>query len=127
MCAAYTLDTTLPMTATPSAPPTWRVVSLTAEPTPAFSRGSEPITDSVAGAIVMPMPDGHQAEQADHEQVRRVAWMNDSDSSAAAMISRPAVTTRFVPTRSTTRADSGATTIIVRAYGIIRTPAPRGL
>ena len=46
----------LPMTATPSAPPTWRVVSLTAEPTPAFSRGSEPITLSVAGAIVRPMP-----------------------------------------------------------------------
>ncbi len=50
------LDTTLPMTATPRAPPTCRVVSLTADPTPAFSRGSEPITDSVAGAIVMPMP-----------------------------------------------------------------------
>ena len=44
------------MMATPRAPPIWRVVSLTAEPTPAFSRGSEPITDSVAGAITMPMP-----------------------------------------------------------------------
>ena len=44
------------MIATPSAPPTWRVVSLTAEPTPAFSRGSDPITDSVAGAMVIAMP-----------------------------------------------------------------------
>ena len=42
--------------ATPSAPPVVRVVSLTAEPTLAFSTGSEPITDSVAGAIAMPMP-----------------------------------------------------------------------
>ena len=56
MWAAYTLETTEPMIATPRAPPTCRVVSLIAEPTPAFSRGSDPITDSVAGAIVMPMP-----------------------------------------------------------------------
>ena len=56
MRAAYTLDTADPMIATPSAPPTWRVVSLTAEPTPALARGSDPMTDSVAGAIVMPMP-----------------------------------------------------------------------
>ncbi len=44
------------MIATPSAPPTWRVVSFTAEPTPAFASGSEPMIDSVAGAIVSPMP-----------------------------------------------------------------------
>ena len=53
--------------------------------------------------------------------------MNDSNARAEATISRPVVTTRFVPRRSTTRADSGATTIIVRAKGIIRTPAPSGL
>ena len=46
----------MPMTATPSAPPTWRVVSLTAEPTPALTSGSEPMIDSVAGAMVRPMP-----------------------------------------------------------------------
>ena len=52
----YIDDITLPTIATPSAPPTWRVVSFTAEPTPAFARGSEPMIDSVAGAIVRPMP-----------------------------------------------------------------------
>ncbi len=45
-----------PITATPSAPPVWRVVSLTAEPTPALALGSEPMIDSVAGAMVRPMP-----------------------------------------------------------------------
>ena len=40
----------LPTTATPSAPPTSRLVSFTAEPTPAWSRGSEPMIDSVDGA-----------------------------------------------------------------------------
>ncbi len=44
------------MTATPSAPPTWRVVSFTAEPTPALPRGNEPMIDSVAGAMVSAMP-----------------------------------------------------------------------
>ena len=44
------------MIATPSAPPTWRVVSFTAEPTPALPSGSEPMIDSVAGAIVSAMP-----------------------------------------------------------------------
>jgi hypothetical protein len=52
----YTLATIDPMIATPRAPPIWRVVSLTAEPTPALARGSEPITLSVAGAITRPMP-----------------------------------------------------------------------
>ena len=46
----------LPMMATPSAPPTSRLVSFTAEPTPALSRGSEPMIDSVAGASARPMP-----------------------------------------------------------------------
>ncbi len=44
------------MTATPRAPPIWRVVSFMAEPTPAFSGGSEPMTASVAGAMTSPMP-----------------------------------------------------------------------
>ena len=33
-----------------------RVVSLTAEPTLSLSSGSAPMTESVAGAIAMPMP-----------------------------------------------------------------------
>ena len=55
---------TLPMTATPSAPPAWRVVSLTADPTPAFAFGSEPMIDSVAGAMIRPMPDAEQEPHA---------------------------------------------------------------
>ena len=45
-----------PSTATPTAPPTWRVVSLTAEPTPALARGSEPMIESVAGARMFAIP-----------------------------------------------------------------------
>ena len=47
---------TLPITATPSAPPTWRVVSLIAEPTPARAAGTDPMIEAVAGAINRPIP-----------------------------------------------------------------------
>ncbi len=46
----------LPSTATPRAPPSSRVVSFTAEPTPALFGGSEPMIASVAGAITRAMP-----------------------------------------------------------------------
>ena len=46
----------LPRIATPSAPPICRVVSFIAEPTPALASGSEPMIDSVAGTIAVPMP-----------------------------------------------------------------------
>ena len=38
MSREYALPMIEPMTATPSAPPTWRVTSLMAEPTPALPR-----------------------------------------------------------------------------------------
>ena len=42
--------------ATPRVPPTSRVVSLTAEPAPALSRGSAPMIASVAGLAVRARP-----------------------------------------------------------------------
>src|SRR5437764_3296867 len=48
--------TRLPSTATPTAPPSSRVVSFTAEPTPALCSGSERMMAPVDGAVVMPMP-----------------------------------------------------------------------
>ena len=47
---------TEPITATPSVPPTSRVVSLTAEPAPAVSRGRAPMIASVAGPDTRPSP-----------------------------------------------------------------------
>jgi hypothetical protein len=46
----------LPTTATPNVAPKSRVVSLIADPTPAFARGTTSMIDSVAGALVNPMP-----------------------------------------------------------------------
>ena len=47
---------TLPITATPRVPPSSRVASLTADPTPAWRVEIAPMIDSVAGAEVRPMP-----------------------------------------------------------------------
>ena len=53
---AYSDAYTLPSTATPRVPPSNRVASLTAEPTPALAFGTTPMIASVAGALVRPMP-----------------------------------------------------------------------
>src|SRR3954447_26502178 len=50
------VDRTEPRMATPTAPPTMRAASFIAEPTPACSAASDPMIDSVAGAIAVPMP-----------------------------------------------------------------------
>ncbi len=47
---------TEPTIATPSVPPSSRVVSLTAEPAPAFPAGSAPMIASVAGPVVSAGP-----------------------------------------------------------------------
>ena len=55
--AAVNFDASrLPSTATPSAPPSSRVVSLTAEPTPALRSGSDAMIPVVDGAIDRPIP-----------------------------------------------------------------------
>src|SRR5512132_4033902 len=40
----------------PSEPPTWRMLLITAEPTPALSTGTDPIAAAVVGAIVIAIP-----------------------------------------------------------------------
>ena len=52
----YAELSTDPTMATPSVPPTSRVMSLTAEPAPAFPAGSAPMIASVAGPVVNASP-----------------------------------------------------------------------
>src|SRR6516164_11505789 len=52
----YTDDITLPSTAMPSAPPSSRDRSLTAEPTPDLARGTDDMMSVVDGALVWPPP-----------------------------------------------------------------------
>ena len=55
-CAAYTEENSEPTTATPRVPPSSRVASFTADPTPARAGGSTSRIDSVAGVEIRPMP-----------------------------------------------------------------------
>ena len=115
------------MMATPRAPPTWRVVSFTAEPTPALASGSDPITESVAGAITSPIP---AARITNRHAMSKYAVSTRSpviNRSARAASPRPSATVNFEPKRSTTRELVGATTIIVTAYGNRRMPDSSGV
>ena len=113
---------TLPMTATPTAPPTCLVVSFTADPTPALARGKDPMIDSVAGAMVNASP---------HAVITMRHTMSAYDESPCVPVRRsrptvvsviPAATTYFVPKRSTRRFEFGATIIIGIAKASNRTP-----
>src|SRR2546429_7668807 len=48
--------TTAPMIAMPSEPPTWRMLLMTAEPTPALATGTDPIAAAVVGVITSAIP-----------------------------------------------------------------------
>src|SRR5215204_3444275 len=120
MWLAKMLETSLPMRATPTAPPIWRVVSLTAEPTPALSRGNDPMIDSVAGGIVNPMPTDIRKNGMIAIGYGVSTARNDSDNRAKVTTHRPNVITRFDPWRSTMRAENGAAIIMPNAYGIKR-------
>jgi hypothetical protein len=78
------------------------VVSLTAEPTPAWAAGSEPMIDSVAGATAKPMPramillattSGPYPECEVEVVIHIRQW---------AMVAGPVVTTILVPIRAAT-------------------------
>ena len=73
---------TLPSTATPSAPPACRVVSFMAEPTPAFSFGTEPMIDSVADGIAIDIPP-------DMHTRPRAMWTYEESARTVARISSP--------------------------------------
>src|SRR4029079_9271206 len=98
------------------------VVSFTADPTPALASGSEPMIDSVAGALVRATPqDRSTRRQASTEYVESAVR---NDSRIRPMVDRlmPAATTYFVPNRWTNRGESGATIIIGMATAKSRRP-----
>src|SRR3954453_21120930 len=96
---AYEDATTDPTTATPSAPATCRATSFIALATPAFSTGTAPMTESVAGPMIQPIENAPTQNQTPSGQygisgVHMVEVSNVRPSPA-----RPAATTRADPTR----------------------------
>src|SRR3954451_20333804 len=106
----------------PIAPPVWRVVSLTADPTPAFPSGSEPMIDSVAGAIVSPTPSPRSSRTAAPATNDDITVFDPYNTIAVAVTQMPMTTTRSVPHRNTNRGALGAASIIPTATGIAMSP-----
>src|SRR5580765_3547346 len=123
-CAAYTLEKYDPTTATPRVPPSSRVASLTADPTPARAGGRTSRIDSVAGVEIAPMP-----------RPMRTIWGTitvpyaastptvEIHRNAVPKRSRPVVTTALVPIRGASRAPRTEATAMLRATGRVRVPA----
>ena len=100
---------TEPRTATPSARPTWRIVLLTAEPTPAFSRGSDDMIDSVAGGMTLAMPTPWMKKTRSRTQIGVVAPTKmNADQRRASTSARPVAATALAPNRLHHRARCAA-------------------
>src|ERR1700758_5579939 len=118
---------TLPTIATPRVPPSSRVVSLTAEPTLALSALSEPMIDSVAGAVANPSPPPSNSIWAAVWLYGVPASTVDAHASPAANMTNPPATTAVVPTFSTIRGPTTLATAIENATGRSRTPGSKAV
>ena len=106
-----------PKMPTPSAPPTWRTVSLMADPTPAWESGSAAMTASVAGAIVFAPPIPNRNSETPATQYAVVTSRPDSAVTAVPRMSRLRVTVHFVQMRPTSMALMGAPNMNPMAIG----------
>ena len=110
----------------PSAPPTSRVVSLTADPTPALLGGSEETMASEPAGIRVAIPAARKiiASATTGYDVSRPTVARIANPMAWTV--KPAVMAPRFPMASTSFGLRGATTIIVMTNGNIRTPASIG-
>src|SRR5215510_11542080 len=113
----------LPSTATPSVPPISRVVSFTAEPTPALAGGRDDRIDSVAGAAADPSPNPIRIIAVAITGYGVETSLVEAIANPAAMNRRPVATTSLVPMRCTTLGEVTAAATIANANGSVRTPA----
>ena len=124
---AYCDVTTEPRTATPSAPPSSRVVSFIAEPTPARPSGTDDMISVVSGVMVMAMPERQRddrrvdveqrAVDADGREQRQAEWRSSRGRRA------PRGRRRSGPTTFGTR---GATVMMMKANGSWSRPDSSG-
>ncbi|NBP42107.1 MAG: hypothetical protein EBU68_04900, partial [Actinobacteria bacterium] len=95
---------TLPIIATPSVPPTSRLVSFIAEPTPAISRGNDPMTDSDDGLVTSARPHAIKTMLLTiGPKYAESASCVPTQMNASPINRRPIGTMRFGPKRSASR------------------------
>src|SRR5580704_14730470 len=127
MRGAYDEAKTDPKPATPSVPPSSRVVLFTPAAAPRCSSGTEPMTASVAGAVIDDSPRASNTMAATiGPQYAVFASELKADTTRPPPIrSNPAVTTTRAPIRSATTAATGVTTAATTANGSVCTPADK--
>ena len=116
----------LPKTAMPSAPPTSRVVSFMAEPTPALASGTALMMLPVAGAAVIAIPEARSTRATARTTygVSVPTWLKTAMPSPT--MKRPRAIVRPLPMRSASGALRGETTMNVAAIGSVARPASSG-
>ena len=105
------------MIAIPSEPPTWRMLLMTAEPTPAFATGTAPIAAAVVGAIVVASPKPPTSRPGRMFQKDELASSVPKRISETASRVIPAPMSQRAPTRSEKRPAIGATRMIRTVSG----------
>ena len=101
----------------PSEPPTWRMLLITAEPTPALSTGTELIAAAVVGAIVIaiPTPPTTSPGKMSHHVDCASSVANSSSEPVKSVI--PAPISQRGPTWSESFPAAGATNMIRTVIG----------
>ncbi len=122
IAAPYEPANRLPSTAMPSAPPTSRVVSLTADPTPNWSGGSEPMIASVAGVMARPMPAAEMNRMPAIIRSLLFSFTRAIEARPPAMIRRPRVVVILAPKRLVMAALMPAAMATPSAIGMNRNP-----
>ena len=105
------------MIAIPSDPPTWRMLLITADPTPAWATGTEPIAAAVVGAIVIAIPNPPTSRPGRMSQNDEFASSVPNRSSDPVSSVIPATIGHRGPIRSVNRPANGATMMISRVIG----------
>ena len=114
-----------PKTATPSVPPSSRVVLLTPAAAPRCSSATEPITASAVGAVMeeRPRASSTMATTIGPQYAVPASELKAATTNPPPMSSSPTVTTRRVPTLRATTAAIGVHTAATMANGSVCRPA----
>src|SRR6185437_4387602 len=114
-----------PKTATPSVPPSSRVVLFTPAAAPRCSSGTDPMTASAVGAVIDDRPRASSTIDTTRgpQYVVSDCELNAATTSPPPMRSRPVDTTTRDPILSATTAASGVKTAATTANGSVCTPA----
>ena len=112
----------VPSTAMPRAAPSSRVVSLTAEPTPALSIGTADMMVPVAGAKTRPMPRPWRANAEPSSRYELSTVSRVSRPKAMDVRTKPPEITAPTPNRSARPTLRGAVTIMAAAQGRVARP-----